>query len=111
MVHSAYILSGSVIDVDSLPGEIRAPGHAEGKSDPGVTPDGIVVRIGTPIADVERRLILATVKHCAGNKSKAADLLGVNLKTLYNRLASYRDAEAGAVEPEPDVVQASSASE
>ena len=53
-----------------------------------------MVKIGTPLAEVERRLITATLRHCDGNKSKAAELLGVSLKTLYNRLGAYRTDEA-----------------
>jgi DNA-binding NtrC family response regulator len=103
VVHSAYIMARETIDVDSLPDEIRAAGgnqHDAGSRDEaGIAKKGeegvIAVRIGTPIADAERILIGATLKHCGGNKAKAADLLGVSLKTLYNRLGSYRSGETG----------------
>jgi transposase len=42
---------------------------------------------------VSRRLIEATLAEC-GSKRKAADMLGISLKTLYNRLAAYK-SEAG----------------
>ena len=48
------------------------------------------VRIGAPLAEVERELILATMDRCEGNKRHAAKVLGVSLKTLYNRLNEYR---------------------
>ena len=35
-------------------------------------------------------MIIATLKKCGGNKTRAAALLGVSLKTLYNRLNAYR---------------------
>jgi DNA-binding NtrC family response regulator len=35
-------------------------------------------------------MIIATLKECGGNKTRAAALLGVSLKTLYNRLNEYR---------------------
>jgi DNA-binding NtrC family response regulator len=41
------------------------------------------------IAEAERRLILATLKHCDGSKEKTAEMLGVSVKTLYNRLREY----------------------
>lgn len=52
--------------------------------------DTISVRIGAPLAEVERDLILATMDRCEGNKRHAAKVLGVSLKTLYNRLNEYR---------------------
>lgn len=48
------------------------------------------VAVGTNLADVERWMIFATLQKCGGNKTRAAALLGVSLKTLYNRLNAYR---------------------
>ena len=48
-------------------------------------------QVGTSIEEVERRLIMATLDAYAGNKRKTADILGVSLKTLYNRLNTYRE--------------------
>jgi DNA-binding NtrC family response regulator len=48
------------------------------------------VPVGTNLADVERWMIFATLRKCGGNKTRAAALLGVSLKTLYNRLNAYR---------------------
>ncbi len=45
--------------------------------------------VGTPLAVMERQLILATLAHCDHHKERAAALLGVSLKTLYNRLKAY----------------------
>ena len=50
----------------------------------------VVMRVGTPIAEMERRLILATLDQCEGDKKKAADVLKISLKTLYNRLNEYK---------------------
>jgi DNA-binding NtrC family response regulator len=38
---------------------------------------------------VERRVILATLERCGGDKKRAAQILGISLKTLYNRLNVY----------------------
>ena len=83
-VHSAFILSGGLIDVDTLPYEVQ-------EDDPPREVDGNAVRIpiGTSVREAERRLILATLRHHEGNKTSAADTLGISLKTLYNRLNSY----------------------
>ena len=48
------------------------------------------IPVGTNLADVERWMIYATLRKCGGNKTRAAALLGVSLKTLYNRLIAYR---------------------
>jgi two-component system response regulator AtoC len=45
---------------------------------------------GTPLAEVERQLILATFEYCGENKERTAALLGISMKTLYNRLKEYR---------------------
>lgn len=47
------------------------------------------IPLGIPVEEAERRLILRTLRHLAGNKSKAARVLGISLKTLYNRLHAY----------------------
>ena len=52
------------------------------------------VRVGSSIADVERRLILATLDELDGDKKKSASVLGISLKTLYNRLNVY-EADGG----------------
>ncbi|WP_051377956.1 sigma 54-interacting transcriptional regulator [Derxia gummosa] len=52
--------------------------------------DALKVRVGVPLADLERDIILATLNHHAGDKRLAARTLGVSLKTLYNRLDVYR---------------------
>ena len=49
----------------------------------------IEVAVGTPLAAVERQLILATLEHYGHQKERTAAALGVSLKTLYNRLKEY----------------------
>ncbi len=50
----------------------------------------LIVPLGSSLADVERRLLLATLDHVGGDKIEAAAVLGVSLKTMYNRLREYR---------------------
>ena len=52
------------------------------------------MRVGSTLEEVSRRLIEATLAEC-GSKRKAADMLGISLKTLYNRLAAYKANEPG----------------
>jgi len=48
------------------------------------------IRIGTPLSEVERQLILATFEYCGQHKERTAALLGISMKTLYNRLKEYK---------------------
>lgn len=50
--------------------------------------------IGTTIAQAERELILATLEHCHGLREPTAEMLGISLKTLYNRLRDYGQSPA-----------------
>jgi two-component system, response regulator FlrC len=45
--------------------------------------------VGRTVADVERDLILETLKHCLGNRTRAADILGISIRTLRNKLNEY----------------------
>jgi DNA-binding NtrC family response regulator len=82
-LHSAYILAGQEITVECLPAEILRPG---------TLPRGhsIPINIGMTVEEVERRLILATLGHLKGSRRKAARMLGISLKTLYNRIGRYQ---------------------
>jgi DNA-binding protein Fis len=43
------------------------------------------------VADVERDLILNTLDHCLGNRTHAANILGISIRTLRNKLKQYED--------------------
>jgi len=60
---------------------------------------GFAVRVGASIDSVERNLILATLAACRGNKPNAARILGISLKTLYNRLSVYRGTPRSGGDP------------
>ncbi|MFM7622475.1 MAG: sigma-54-dependent transcriptional regulator [Alphaproteobacteria bacterium] len=47
--------------------------------------------IGRTVADVERDLILNTLDHCLGNRTHAANILGISIRTLRNKLKQYED--------------------
>ena len=49
------------------------------------------VPVGTSIRELERRLIVATLEHFNGDRTRTAATLGISQKTLYNRLKSYQD--------------------
>lgn len=85
-VHRAYIMADRRITPAELPDEVARPARAVRKRG-----DTLTVDIGTSVAEVERSLIFATLEQCGGCKGKAADILGVSMKTLYNRLRSYEN--------------------
>jgi two-component system, response regulator FlrC len=53
--------------------------------------------VGRTLADVERDLIIETLAHCLGNRTRAATVLGISIRTLRNKLKEY--ARAGIVVP------------
>ena len=98
VIQSAYILADEIIDVDSLPEAVTLTRATTARAD---EPAAGVMRVemGTSLAEIERRAILATLRYCHGNKNRAAEVLGISLKTLYNRLSEYRTAGHVAAEP------------
>jgi len=73
--------------------------------------DCVSIPIGATLADAERKIIAATLRRCGGNKTRAAAMLGVSLKTLYNRLNDYRlaDSDASAASEDAPVAAARAA--
>ncbi len=55
--------------------------------------------VGRTVADVERDLILDTLQHCLGNRTHAANILGISIRTLRNKLKQY--SESGVAIPPP----------
>lgn len=59
--------------------------------------------VGQTVAEVERHLILDTLAFCSGNRTHAAKILGISIRTLRNKLNEYNDA--GIRVPEPGQVR------
>ncbi|MCC7015720.1 MAG: sigma-54-dependent Fis family transcriptional regulator [Rhodospirillales bacterium] len=55
--------------------------------------------VGRTVADVERELIIDTLTHCLGNRTHAANILGISIRTLRNKLKQY--SEEGFTVPHP----------
>jgi DNA-binding NtrC family response regulator len=68
-----------------------APGFASRPARPVAESSGNVVQVevGTTVDEAERRLILKTLESTSNNKTKAAEILGISLKTLHNKLKEY----------------------
>ncbi|HVG29821.1 MAG TPA: sigma-54 dependent transcriptional regulator [Pyrinomonadaceae bacterium] len=67
--------------------------------------DTLTLPIGTPLEEVERRMILRTLQKTDNNKTRAAELLQISLKTLHNKLRLYRErgqlSDAEGASPRP----------
>lgn len=63
--------------------------------------------VGRTVADVERELILDTLGHCLGNRTHAANILGISIRTLRNKLNLYTDE--GVDVPNPGETRSSAA--
>jgi DNA-binding NtrC family response regulator len=74
-------------------GEGQAPGQQEAAA------KGARELVGRTVADVERDLILDTLQHCLGNRTHAANILGISIRTLRNKLKLY--SQEGIPVPAP----------
>jgi DNA-binding NtrC family response regulator len=103
-IHRAVLLStGEEIGVDG----ILAPDGArldQARSGGAVAHAAIAAEqvtrnlVGRTVADVERDLILETLKHCLGNRTHAANILGISIRTLRNKLNEY-SADGAPIPP------------
>lgn len=82
-VQRAYLLADAVIEDSAKPEA----------SEDGNDGDEITVKIGTPLDEIEQRVTMATLARCGNVKKRAAEVLGISLKTLYNRLGEYSQRE------------------
>jgi two-component system, NtrC family, response regulator HydG len=85
----------SMIDEDALPREIR-DASAAGTTGTG---SGLTFPIGTPLAEIEMRVIHETLRHTRGDKRLTAKLLGIATRTIYRRLEA---TDPESAEPEDD---------
>jgi DNA-binding NtrC family response regulator len=59
--------------------------------------------VGQPLREVERQLILKTLEMAGGNRVRAAEILGISPKTLYNKLGRYQAKSDSEPEPADEV--------
>jgi DNA-binding NtrC family response regulator len=104
-MHRAVLLArGNVIEGDAimLSGQGFAP---EGMTAASITAGAVTgaaqgapgALVGRTVADVERDLIIDTLSHCLGNRTHAANILGISIRTLRNKLKLY--SETGIAVP------------
>ncbi len=63
-------------------------------------PDAVHLGVGTTVEEAEKQLILKTLQATTNNKTKAAEILGISLKTLHNKLKEYGRAQDVVMAPE-----------
>lgn len=84
-IESAVVLARTtIIDIEDLPVHI---GKAQNTS-------SVSLEVGITLAEAEKQLIISTLASCAGNKTKAAEVLGIGRKTLHRKLQEYHIDEA-----------------
>jgi DNA-binding NtrC family response regulator len=76
------INSPEVIDLQHLPQEMR---------DFKERPEVISIKIGTPLDEVEKEMLIQTLRATKGNKRKAAQLLGINVRTIHRKIEEIED--------------------
>lgn len=94
-IQRAHVMAEQEVDIDTA-GPFR-PADTGGGGWLEFMPGGIT------LAEAERQLIFATLEHFRGDKRRAADALGISLKTIYNRLNHYLAAGRSGKEPETPV--------
>jgi two-component system, NtrC family, response regulator HydG len=86
VVHRAVVLCrGDRIDLVDLPDEVRSAETVPARE--------IVIPVGTPLEEIERRVIHETLRHTGGDKTLAARLLGLSARTIYRKLSNEGAAE------------------
>ena len=94
-MHRAVLLSDGesispeAIMLNSLPTAIDPSSALAAQA--AVTASATQGLVGRTVADVERDLIIDTLEHCLGNRTHAANILGISIRTLRNKLRQYSD--------------------
>jgi DNA-binding NtrC family response regulator len=61
-------------------------------------PEAIVIRVGTTVEEAEKALILKTLEHAQNSKTRAAEILGISVKTMHNKMKIY-EGNADLIDP------------
>jgi DNA-binding NtrC family response regulator len=89
---AVIVCDGAVVETKHLPpgfGQSTVRTSAE-------DPDAVRLGVGTTVEEAEKLLILKTLEATSNNKTRAAEILGISLKTLHNKLKEYGSAAADA---------------
>jgi DNA-binding NtrC family response regulator len=91
MIERAVVLcaDGAPLDAGHLPASF---GKAQAQAAQTLDASMVQVRVGSTVDEMERLLILRTLESTGQNKTRAAEILGVSLKTMHNKLKEYSQA-------------------
>jgi DNA-binding NtrC family response regulator len=105
VMHRAVLLSQDIIEPEDIFGpnlaNLDAAELANGAANANSSNDinnnasgdsGSQIYIGRTVADMERDLIIGTLDHCLGNRTHAATILGISIRTLRNKLKEYNES-------------------
>ena len=82
-VESMMVISSpKIVDIQHLPQEMR---DLIGR------PEVVPIKIGTPLEEVEREMLIQTLRATKGNKRKAAKLLGINVRTIHRKIGEIEE--------------------
>jgi two-component system response regulator HydG len=107
VVERAVVLArANTVEVGDLPDKItenaivlERPAPGEGAAGDGGGEGMLRIRVGTPLAEVEQRMLEETLRMTRGNKTLTAKLLGIDPKTVFRKLKAAEDEEAASGEP------------
>src|SRR6266851_3779933 len=90
---AVIVCDGGMIETKHLPpGFGQAPLRTAAND-----PDAVRLGVGTTVEEAEKMLILKTLEATSNNKTRAAEILGISLKTLHNKLKEYGSTASDAV--------------
>jgi DNA-binding NtrC family response regulator len=92
---AVIVCEGGLVETKHLP-----PGFGQTIRPVLHDPDAVHLGVGTTVEEAEKQLILKTLQATTNNKTKAAEILGISLKTLHNKLKEYGRTQDVVMAPE-----------
>src|SRR5215831_12280365 len=92
---AVIVCEGGLVETKHLP-----PGFGQSVRPVVNDPDAVHLGVGTTVEEAEKQLILKTLQATSNNKTRAAEILGISLKTLHNKLKEYGRAQDAVMAPE-----------